>query len=375
MEPNGPGPNGPNDPNGPGPNGQTDLVPMVPMTNEKGGIKLSKKQKEKKEEEVNLYYFDNGQEQEETIDDIMKRKKAKEREKRIEERKKQDFDDEFDFDTETVIGMTNKNKIKQEEQKKKEFTKKQRKRNRLIKRIKAIVKFVLLLGIIIGAIVFATCSPIFNITDIEVLNNSMVSSDTIISLSGINTNENIFRFISTKASNSIKQNAYIENVKIVRVLPNKVQIEVTEREPKFSIPVLGEFAYISSQGYILQITQNELNLPIIYGLQTAEENIVAGNRIVEKDLVSLETILKIMSAMKDSGLSEKVTSIDISDKNDYSIYMQEEKKKIHLGDGSDLSNKMLYVMAILEEEKDVAGEIFANGNLNSDFRVYFREEV
>ena len=222
---------------------------------------------------------------------------------------------------------------------------------------------------------FATCSPIFNITDIEVLNNSMVSSDTVISLSGINTNENIFRFIATKASNNIKQNAYIEDVKIVRVLPNKVQIEVTEREPKFSIPVLGEFAYISTQGYILQITQNELNLPIIYGLQTAEENIVAGNRIVEKDLVSLETILKIMNAMKDSGLSEKVTSIDISNKNDYSIYMQEERKTIHLGDGSDLSNKILYVMAILEKEKDVAGEIFANGDLNSDFKVYFREEL
>ena len=338
---------------------------------------MSKKQKVKKEEEVNLYYFDNGQEQEqeETLDDIMKRKKAKERERRIEERKKEDFDDKFDFDTETVIGMTNKNKIKQEEQKKKEFTKKQRKRNRLIKRIKKIVSVFLFLGIITGAIVFATCSPIFNITDIEVLNNSMVSSDTIISLSGISTNENIFRFISTKAISSIKQNAYIEDVKIRRVLPNKVQIEVTEREPRFSIPILGEFAYISSQGYILQITQNELNLPIIYGLRTPEENIVAGNRIEEKDLLSLETILKIMSAMTDSGLSEKVTSIDISDKNDYIIYMQEENKKIHLGDGSDLSNKMLYVMAILDKEKDVAGEIFANGNLNSDFKVYFREEV
>ena len=341
----------------------------------KGGIKLSKKQKIPKDQEVNLYYFDNGQEQEETIDDMMKRKKAKEREKRIEERKKQDYDDKFDFDTETVIGMTNKNKIKQEEKKKKEFTKQQRKRNRMVKRIKNIVKCILLLGIIIGAIVFATCSPIFNITDIEVLNNSMVPSDTIISLSGINTNENIFRFIATKASNSIKQNAYIEDVKIKRVLPNKVQIEVTEREPKYSIPVLGEFAYMSTQGYILQITQNELNLPIIYGLQTAEENITVGNRIVEADLVSLETILKIMNAMKDSGISEKVTSIDISDKNDYSIYMQEEQKTIHLGDGSNLSNKMLYVMAILDKEKDVAGEIFANGDLNSDFRVYFREDV
>ena len=336
---------------------------------------MSKKQKVKEEQEVNLYYFDNGQDQEETIDDIMKRKKAKEREKRIEQRRKQAFDDKFDFDTETVIGMTNKNKIKQEEQKKKEFTKKQRKRNRLIKRIKKVVKLVILLGIIIGVIVFATCSPIFNITNIEVLNNNRVSSETIISLSGINTNENIFRFIATKAINNIKQNAYIENVKIRRVLPNKVEIEVMEREPIFSIPVLGEFAYMSTQGYILEIAQNELSLPIIYGLKTTEEDITAGNRITEEDLVSLETILRIMSAMNDSGLSQKVTSIDISNEKDYSIYMQEERKTVHLGDGSNLSNKMLYIMAILEEEKDVAGEIFANGDLNSDFRVYFKEEV
>ena len=201
---------------------------------------------------------------------------------------------------------------------------------------------------------FATCSPIFNITDIEVLNNNRVTSENVISLSGIQTNENIFRFIATKAINNIKQNAYIQDVKIKRVLPNKVQIEVTEREPKLSVPVLGEFAYIRTQGYILEITRN---------------------RISQDDLLSLETILKIMNAMNDSGLSKKVTSIDISDKNDYSIYMQEEKKTIHLGDASNLSNKMLYVMAILEEEKDVAGEIFANGDLNSDFRVYFREEV
>ena len=325
---------------------------------------MSKKQKmQKKDEEVNLYYFDNGQEQQETIDDIMKRKKTREREKRIEARKKQDFDDKFDFDTETVIGMTNRNKLKQEEEKRREFSKKQRKRNRLVKRIKRVVKAIILLGLIIGAIVFATCSPIFNITDIEVLNNSMVPSDTIISLSGIQKNENIFRFISTKVSNNIKQNAYIEEVHIKRVLPNKVQIEVTEREPKFSIPVLGEFAYMSTQIDIRIVAQNELDLPIIYGLQTAEENIIAGNRIAETDLTSLETILRIMNAMNDSGLSEKVTSIDISTKNDYSIYMQEEKKTIYLGDGSNLSNKMLYVLAILEEEKDIAGEIFCKWRL------------
>ena len=333
---------------------------------------MSKKQRKK---EMNLYYFDNGQEQEETIDDIVKRRKMREREKRIEQRKKQEFDEAFDFDTETVIGMTNKNKIKREEQRKKEFLKKQRKRNRLIKRIKLLLKILVLTGIIVGAIVFATCSPIFNIADIEVVNNNRLSSETIISLSGISKEQNIFSFISAKVSDNIKQNAYIEDVKIKRIIPNKVQIEVQEREPKFSIPVLGEFAYINTQGYILEITQNELNLPVIYGINTPEDQVQVGSRVNEEDLGSLETILRIMSVMNDNSLYDKVTNIDISDKNDYIIYMQDEKKTIHLGDASNLNNKMLYIIEILEKEKDVEGDIFVNGDLNNNFKVFFREKV
>ena len=333
---------------------------------------MSKKQRKK---EMNLYYFDNGQEQEETIDDIVKRRKMREREKRIEQRKKQEFDEAFDFDTETVIGMTNKNKIKKEEQRKKEFLKKQRKRNKLIKRIKLLLKILVLVGIIAGAVVFATCSPIFNIADIEVLNNNRLSSETIISLSGISKEQNIFSFISARVSDNIKQNAYIEDVKIKRIIPNKVQIEVQEREPKFSIPVLGEFAYINTQGYILEITQNELNLPVIYGINTPEDQIQVGSRVNDEDLGSLETILRIMSVMNDNSLSDKVTNIDISDKNDYIIYMQDEKKTIHLGDASNLNNKMLYIIEILEKEKDVEGDIFVNGDLNNNFKVYFREKV
>ncbi len=324
-------------------------------------------------EDMNLYHFNNGQE--ETIDDMMKRKKAKERERRVEQKKAHTLENEFDFDTETVIGMTNKNRIKNEEQKRKEFAKKQRKRNKKLRIIKNILKFILFVGLISGAIAFATCSPIFNISEIDVINNNKLSSDTIISLSEISKDENIFKFLSSKAEEKIKQNAYVESVKIKRIIPNKVQIQIEEREPKFCIPILGQYAYINTQGYILEIAQNELNLPAIYGMSTAEENIVAGNRLNEDDLNSLENILKIMSVMKDNELYDKVTNIDISNKNDYSIYMQEEKKTIHLGDTSNLSNKMLYIIAILDKEKDVEGDIYANGDLNKNFKVYFREKL
>ena len=309
--------------------------------------------KKPKEENIDLYRFNNGQDQ--NIENLMERKK--EREKRIKERNNiQKEENEFDFDTETVIGMTNKNNKKKQDEMKKEFAKKQRKRDKRLKRIKFFLKLILLIGVISGIIAFATCSPIFNIQNIEVTNNKQLSPETIISLSELSVGQNIFKFWENDVENKIKSNAYIESVELKRVFPNKLQINIQEREPKFSVPVLGEYAYINTQGYILEITQNQLNLPIITGISTKEEEIKPGNRLNNKDLTELEIILKIISAMKENQLDKEVTSIDISNKNDYIIYMQNEKKKIHLGDGSNLSNKMLYVIAIINEKKVKKGK-------------------
>lgn len=328
--------------------------------------------KKPKEESIDLYRFNNGQDK--NIESLMERKK--EREKRVKERNHiQKEENKFDFDTETVIGMTNKNNKKRQDEMKKEFAKKQRKRDKRLKRIKFFLKLILLIGIVSGIIAFATCSPIFNIQNIEVANNSQLSPETIVSLSELSVGQNIFKFWKNDVENKIKSNTYIKNVELKREFPNKIQINVEEREAKFSVPVLGEYAYISTQGYILEIAQNELNLPIINGISTKEEEIAVGNRLENKDLTELEIILKIMNAMKENQLDKEVTTIDISNKNDYIIYMQNEKKKIHLGDASNLSNKMLYVIAIINEEKGKEGEIFADGDLNQKFKVYFREKV
>lgn len=111
------------------------------------------------------------------------------------------------------------------------------------------------------------------------------------------------------------------------------------------------------------------------GIATPEEQVVEGNRLNHEDLEKLEDVIKIVNATKEYELDNKVTSIDISDKNEYSLYLEQEKKKVYIGDNTNLSNKMLYVNAIIKEEKEKAGEIFANGDLNNKFRVYFRESL
>lgn len=330
--------------------------------------------KKVKEADMNLYYMNHGQAQKGNREDEIKRKKAKEREKRIKQNKARKEDD-FDFNTEIVMQMTNRNKIKKEEEKRKKIIREEKKRKKRIKRIKFFFKTMLLLGITIGGITFAMISPIFNIKDIQVLNNEQVSSEAVISLSELKKEENIFSFSKSKVIKKIKENAYIENIKVYRKVPNVVQIQVEERVHNYSVDFLGKYAYINSQGYILEIAEDSKQKIILHGIKTSEEQVVEKNRLNNEDLEKLEDVIKIMNAAKEYNLDSKITTIDIEDKNQYSIYLKEEGKRAYLGNNTNLTNKMLYINAIIEEEKGKEGEIFANGDLNNKFKVYFKESI
>jgi len=51
-----------------------------------------------------------------------------------------------------------------------------------------------------------------------------------------------------------------------------------------------------------------------------------------------------------------------------------EKKTVHMGDNSNLSTKMLYIISILEENKGVEGEIFVNTDLSNKGAI-FRKKI
>ena len=81
------------------------------------------------------------------------------------------------------------------------MTKKQAQIERKKKKIKRIMKLTALLLIIIGGIVFALVSPMFNIKEINVINCEQVSQDTIISLSQLKIGQNIFRYNKNRVIN------------------------------------------------------------------------------------------------------------------------------------------------------------------------------
>ena len=237
-----------------------------------------------------------------------------------------------------------------------------------------IVKVLTLIIVIIGVSIYVALSPLFNIKEINVTGNSKLSKEEIISLSELKTDENTFKVSKKNTKNKVKANAYIENVKIRRKVPDKVEIIVVERVATYMIPFANSYIYINNQGYMLEITSQKAEMPAIVGISTPEEELHEGQRLISEDLVKLGEVLQIMESANANELVDLITKIDISNRQDYILTLEKEKKAIHLGDVSNLSTKMAYVKKILNDEKGVEGEILVNTDLTNKGAV-FREKV
>ena len=291
-------------------------------------------------------------------------------EARIKNRQVETYD-EFNLNV-----RTNEEHAREVRRKQKQLTKKQELSRKRRKVILKILRWLTLIGIIIGGIIYTMLSPIFGIKNINVNGNTKIASDTIISLSGLSIDQNIFDFWTSDVIESIKTNAYINKVQVERKFPDTINIYVTEREATFNLKIGNAYAYINNQGYILEINSNKQNLPVVIGYKTESNQIQPGNRLNTEDLERLTDVLKIMEAASsaNSKITETISEIDITDRTNYILKLEKEKKIVHLGDASNLGTKMLWINKFLEEEKKSEGVIFVNMDLNNE-NPYFREKV
>lgn len=332
--------------------------------------------KKTKEGNIDLFYMNK-------VDGAENKKapsKSRKKSTKVKSQKNKQKSDIFNFDDEIVIGISdkktrqrNKAEVKNEIKNNNIKMKKKRKRKNPIL---FLIKWTSVLLLLIGTIIFILTTPMFNIKNINISGIEHLTEEQVISLSELNKNENLFKNSKSKITSNIKQNPYVESVIIKRKLPDTIDIQIKERKRSYMLKFVNGYVYIDTQGYILEISEEKLKLPIISGYKTEEDKISEGNRLITEDLENLNNVLKITNSLEEIDVAKEIiTNIDISNKEDYTVYLESEKKTIHFGDASNLSNKILYVKAMIDSEKDIEGEIFVNGDLNNKFRPFFREKV
>lgn len=373
--------------------------------------------KKTKEARLNLYNFNADDESKNKQSKKKSKKKVIAKSKNIKNKEDKQENNKFDFNNEIVIGLPkieekNDNKVVPKKGKKKKAKNKKRqkfredqeqknniqkskvsqnkiaqnnvsknkkqtsKKNKKTKKkvnIK-ILKYGFLFFSVLAIVIITMFSPLFNIKEIIVTGNEKITKDEIISLSQINIEENTYKINTKKVENRILENPYIKSVEVKRSLPSGIILAVQERKTTFMIEYGNGYVYVNNQGYILEISSGKLEVPILQGVETAVEELVPGNRLCNEDLKKLSTVNKIMEMAYNNEIANLITRIDMENSQNYKIVLESEQKVAYLGDETELNTKILSIKAILEREKDVAGEIFVNGDMKNTNPV-FRQNV
>ena len=254
---------------------------------------------------------------------------------------------------------------------KKTVKKRPQKKKKNMQRSKRIITVISLIIILLSILVLILFSGLFNIKKITVINNSKITTEEIIKNSTLAVGNNMFKTLNTTIRENIKKNPYIEDVKITKKLDGEIILDIKERTPTYMLQRENDYVYINNQGYILEISQTPLDLPIIRGNKTQE--LTPGGRLEVDDLKKLDTVIQIMEAAKSNGINEIITTIDISDGNNFILEIPNENKTVQFGDGTDINVKILWIVALVEKEKGIIGQIVLN--VPDIKKVYFREKV
>ena len=236
-----------------------------------------------------------------------------------------------------------------------------------------VFKIMLLLVIALICIIIFLISPVFNIKEITVEGINRIDNNEIIRVSGIKKDENMFKINVWKTKEDIKKNPYVAEVQIKRSLNGTVNIIVKERTPKYMVRVNGKYIYVDNQGYTLEQSTEQLKLPILLGLKTDMSKIEIGERLIQEDLLKLNTVIEIIESAKINNIDKLIKEINISNSKEYVLMLKTEGKVVHFGDETQINQKIAWIAYLIKEEKGKEGEIFVN-NIYKD-NVFFREKI
>ncbi len=210
-------------------------------------------------------------------------------------------------------------------------------------------KFALFLffGLLVALVMLALSLPIFNITDVEISGNTIISSEMIKQAVNIRENQNIHTFFPSFASNEILKISYIKSAKVSKEYPSKIIIEVVERIPRAYVKVMNMESYliVDEEGTVLEVTGFvKEKLPVIVGLKFSD---FALGEILETDnKKSFESIVMLSGLYKNNDLSDSLR-VEISDEKDIHLYIG--GVDVIFGDIEDANEKMLTVIEVMKK--------------------------
>lgn len=192
----------------------------------------------------------------------------------------------------------------------------------------------------------------------------------------IPTGRHMYAISKDKIAASIKGTSpYIQSVSIRRRLPSTLQIIVEEYEPLYYIAWKEQYYVLSQTLTVLEILPDkesaaakalcQLTLPEITKAEL-------GKVLVFINKSDLQTLLSILSVLQETGITEQLTTVNLSEKfNLYACY--QNKYVLYFGTSENLAAKisrcLSSIIYLTENMYGVKGNIYASAEGETSFVI------
>lgn len=202
----------------------------------------------------------------------------------------------------------------------------------------------------------------FKVTEIQVQGNSLYTAEEVAAASGVELGDNLMTLNKAMAAGKIRAVLpYVENVRISRVLPGTVVLEIQETDAAYLVSSDDGTSWLmNGSGKMLErASTSAADYPRLTGVTAQAPE--SGSQIVCEETENLAAAKLVMEQLENTDFISQIAEINVEKPYDIFVWYGTQYQ-IRLGSIDEMAYKIQYltsVLASLEEQvgSDQGGEI------------------
>ncbi|MCL2838944.1 MAG: FtsQ-type POTRA domain-containing protein [Oscillospiraceae bacterium] len=219
------------------------------------------------------------------------------------------------------------------------------------KKARTIFTIFVCLFLSVGIVVTLFFAPAFNLVEVYVVGNERLSEGEIIAASELRARagefrgDNIFSTGTQRVISNIMTLPYVQEANVRRVFPNRIRIWVREKEPQAIIAYGEMFVVIDQTGLVLEVLQEQYNLPIIRGLNV--DRAIPGEILTAENSTNMYVGLLTLNEIIANQMQTNIISIDVTNLTQITLNY-ENRIRVIMGDTNNLAYRIMFLQNIVE---------------------------
>ncbi len=227
---------------------------------------------------------------------------------------------------------------------KKQKKKKKRKNKKLLVSTAAFITAAVVVVFCLYYVYYET--SYFDLVGVDIEGNLTYSYEYIMEKSGIETGGKIFDIDRLKVKENLEKEVYVESVRVVYELPNKIFLRIIERVDKYQVLTNNQYIIIDKDGIVLRTDADKLDLITIESYADIVYNI--GDSIQFENIENNEKVFKTIEYLNNEYGPETIKSFKVGLNNSF-FFETQYKTTVKIDLGGDINYQIVFAMKIINE--------------------------